>query len=209
MNSGGERTETYWHHKCLNSEQDNLACYAKLLTARYASQKVIGEFSPNYVIFGEKEFEEIFKHLGAIKLILMLRDPICQLFSSIKYGAIQKNQVSESECNKRLRRALMSFDPNSTSAINYKKTYESVLKYFPSENLFVGFYENLFTVKEYSNMCNFLGISFRQFDCADVVNASPGSEFQIYPDLASLGRRQLEGVYDWAKDRFGSRCPWT
>jgi hypothetical protein len=97
----------------------------------------------------------------------------------------------------------MYHHPMYEQRTRYDLTMDALESAFPSEDVFYGFYEQLFSHETLERLCAFLGIDFHEPDVGRQVNTSPKEEGADLPEkTVRTIARHFAPVYDAVQRRF-------
>ena len=158
--------------KELHYFSDQYYKFQKIDTELYSSffsnckgQKAIGEITPCYM-FHEWIPELLHKHLGNIKLIFLLRNPIERAYSHYWHEVSKKREwltFEEAIKTEKKRTSKDYWSKRNKSYVErgfYGRQLSNVLQYFPKENMLILFSEDFYknTKKVLKEICCFLEI---------------------------------------------------
>lgn len=108
----------------------------------FAPRKLKGDITPAYSILPEDRIELIKTLMPKLRLILLLRHPVERAWSSAMMFFIKKRGLNyEDISNEQLMRYLGK--PEVIGRGRYPEIMERYLKFFPKEQLFIGFNEEI------------------------------------------------------------------
>jgi hypothetical protein len=132
--------------------------YASLFDA--AGDRVPGEITPAYSCLRTEAIEDIQRLMPAVRLILLLRNPIERAWSHAKMDlASTLKSIGQYEADKRL---IAHFDgPASRLRGDYVGIIDQWLKVFSPDQLFVGFYDEITDAPTalLKRICRHIGVS--------------------------------------------------
>lgn len=115
--------------------------YVSLFTPN--ANQITGETTPRYSILGEKKLAKVRDLMPNIKIIYLLRNPIDRMWSDVamyhseRFGYEGLHTVNEEQVVKFLQ------DSKHLASSRYLKNLEQWEKFYPSSQIFVGFYEQV------------------------------------------------------------------
>lgn len=132
--------------------------YASLF--REAKGRVKGEVTPSYSVLEPKDIEYIQAIMPKIRIIYLIRNPIDRAWSAIRYRKLKKkagrslNSLSLDDLKRIVEREAMSLRGDYVRTINNWKSY------FPDDQIFIGFFEDIVEAPELllREVFQFLGV---------------------------------------------------
>lgn len=113
--------------------------YASLFKS--ARNRVKGEITPGYSILESRDVEHISEIMPQAKIIFVLRNPIDRTWSAIRYSRRRMQRRLESMSLNRFKEVVN--EDWVVLRANYVRTIENWGSYFPSEQFFIGFFEDI------------------------------------------------------------------
>ena len=113
--------------------------YASLF--KEGKDKVSGEITPSYSILESRDVEHIHRIMPKAKIIYFLRNPIDRAWSMIRHGANVRGQSATSLSLANLKKNLDM--PHASLRGDYVRTINTWRTYFPEEQFFIGFFEDI------------------------------------------------------------------
>lgn len=195
--------------------------------------KLLGEMSPSN---GFATVEQLQKFADTAALyrfnvlpVIILRDPISQKISETKLDVIAKIST---DSNEKISDVFRRFRQNASTDIavtiddvvnipvpfeyrllNWKQTIENYRQVFG--NIFIGFYETLFTEKTMRELCRYLEIPYTHFNYArvankllDITDFSDEEKQIIYDNIPHCRQNYEYAVETFGKD-FIESVWWT
>jgi hypothetical protein len=114
--------------------------YASLF--KQGKGKVVGEITPSYSTLDKDSIAHVHEIMPQAKIIFMMRNPVERAWSQavMSFGKAQKGDI-DSASERQLRRTFES--EGSRSRTNYGRTLENWGSFYPEEQIFVGFLEDI------------------------------------------------------------------
>jgi len=104
--------------------------------------KVVGEITPSYSMLDTEVVARVHEKMPRAKIIFMMRSPIERAWSqSVMHFGKNKKREMESLTDRELRRTLKR--EGSRSRTDYLRTLENWGAFYPEEQIFVGFLEDI------------------------------------------------------------------
>lgn len=169
--------------------------YAEYFARRAGELKCFGEITPSYCMIGDAGFAHMRRLFPRVKIIYLMRDPIERHYSSARM-AVGRNGAGRSAEDFFMLRLEHAF---SRGMADYKSHLESLRKVFSADELFIGFYENLFNDAEIRRLCDFLGVPFMPGDYG--LKSFQSVEGQgLTPEMIKTARKAFDGVYSYCRE---------
>lgn len=159
--------------------------------------KITGEITPAYSLLEKEDVANVYRLLPTAKIIYLIRNPVDRAWSQLRFEAKKKNRSLETLTfeNVRERAHIASHHLRG----DYLRTLANWQTYFPQEQLFVGFFDDI-EEKPWDilkMLFEFLGLDVGKYPIAeytfDKVNVSPEKKM---PDQvrAFLSEKYLDEV---------------
>lgn len=171
--------------------------YAQYFARRVGENKLFGEITPSYCMIGRDGFAHMKSLFPRVKIVYLLRDPIDRHMSLMRMAEDDRGEPGFA-----LRSFLPSLDrPFPRNMADYRSHIEALQMVFAPDELFIGFYETLFTESEIRRLCSFIGVDFQPASYTTRVNTS-NTASDIDPGLVATARRKLDGTYAFCRQTF-------
>lgn len=182
--------------------------------------KVTGDLTPDYAGLPTDVFKSIKSAFSErnvqVRAIFMMRDPVERCLSAARMyrGRAPDNHHLPISQTTPTGEALLTLyrHPRFEMLTRYDLTLESLEQAFEASELYVGFYEDLFTSDKISKIELFCGVAPRTPNFSRRVNESGFKTEDVDDDILARVARHYRGVYDAAANRFGAdamRQRWT
>jgi hypothetical protein len=176
--------------------------YRRYFAGRVAAKHLCyGEITPSYAILGEEGFAEIKRQFSLSKIIFILRDPVERFYSALRMR--ERDQRGFSAFNNFFESLAKR---NAVERTQYEETIKELDKVFSPEDVFVGFYETLFTDENINRLCAFLNIPFVTGQYSIVKNPSPLA-IQLDAKRIQAGLLAFQSTYEFCEKRYGEAIP--
>lgn len=176
--------------------------YRQFFESRVGSERFFGDITPAYAHLPPEAFSFVKSEFPKRKVIFLLRDPVERHFSALRMREQRSNGSFDS-----VSHFLKSLDrPGIKKWSDYPATYRNLISSFSKDDIFVGFYETLFSDDEIRRLCEFLEIAFVPGSYDDVKNPSAPKR-SINSREWQAAREAFEDVYKFCKGEFGSSVP--
>jgi len=186
-----------------------LAHFNRLMTGK---QKCFCEISPSYAILPVAEFRNIQRLCNQykinLKVIYLLRDPVERFWSSLRHNERKQRKRTDKQFS-----AIGEFSnyinhPRKLVRASYNQTINNLLEVFKKDQLFFGFYENLFDEDYIKKITDFIGIDYHPADFSKAIKPE-GSSAGLRPTEEQVmeAYRAYEDVYVFCRKYFGDSLP--
>jgi len=195
----------------LPSQTEAKIRYCKYFFKARLLNKVKGEFTPAYAILPREKISLIYSWMPNSKLIFVMRDPVLRAWSHARkdYEIYQGKSIKQASTDE----VIKYFEqPAVASRGNYADCLENWFSYYPKENFFITFMDEVATrpLELMNEVYKFLGVgSYTGLDKRDMVekvNARPSS------DMPDGVRKYLEDTLYKQNSRLESlisrKLPW-
>ncbi len=171
--------------------------YTQYFASRAGDHKFFGEITPAYCMIGRDGFTRIRSLFPRVKIIYLLRDPVDR-----HYSLMRMNEEGRSEPGLALRSFLPALDrPFPRQMADYRSHIEALQAVFTPDELFIGFYETLFTESEIRRLCSFIGVEFKPASYNTRINTS-NTEAGLTPEMVAAARQKLDATYAYCRQTF-------
>ncbi len=166
--------------------------------------RLTADMTPDYGMLPVERFRDIrqgFARRGVRTVsILLMRDPVERIWSHIRMQAQRFPKMFDQPLPDALRERYA--DPNYAMRTRYDRTIAALDEAFEPDELYFGFYEDLFSEQRVREVCSFVGIDFMPPDLDLRRNASerPG-------DLPEDTVREVAGHFSDVYDAVATRFP--
>ncbi|WP_112321223.1 sulfotransferase [Oceanibium sediminis] len=182
--------------------------YLEMFARIAAPAKLVGEITPSYAALNAAAFTDIRRFLKSAgmtpRVVFLMRDPIERIYSAARMRFRDSGQPRGIRAQDIALRAM--HEPSNIARGRYDRTIKALEAAFPPEELFIGFYETLFTEDTVEALCAFLGLSVIPADFGEVRNASP-RDGDFTPEEEAQLMQMLRPVYRYCRRRFGDDLP--
>lgn len=182
------------------SSQNSVDGYKKFFQDRIQDQKYFCEITPSYMTLPVNDLAQIKTAFDDVKIVFLMRDPIARLWSMVRFN--QKKQ-SQTDLN---TFALTCLDiPNYVKRSDYKTALENIDAVFDPDQVFVGFYEDMFDGDLLSRLYDFLDLS--PIDAVLDQHKNVSESARMSEDVAQYFATNLAEQYQYVRNRFGDQVP--
>lgn len=168
--------------------------------------RITGDFTPSYAMLDSEHFQIIKDKLEAIgfnvKVVFFQRDPVSRIWSAL--GMAQRRRENSRNPMSDAKR-LELFDsyylrPEVIAKTRYDKTIRAIEKVFDKDNIYYGFYEDMFEMKSLERISTFLDLDLRQSNVTRKINAS--KKIELSAEQYQTCRAYYRQVYEFCEDAF-------
>lgn len=147
-----------WLIKYFSCYRPSPKWYSKLFP-KNADQYMLGEFSEEYMTLPFQETRELNELMPDCKIIIMLRHPADRAFAALKKTFGKNSKVPFKNLSKKQVIALLSNDLSRRYS-GYQMMLDHWGAFYPPENIFIGFYEDLISEpnRMFTQLQEFLGL---------------------------------------------------
>jgi len=169
--------------------------------------KAVGEITPSYSTLDADHLKFIRNLLEPhfnLRIVLLLRDPVDRAYSGSKHlrrANLEACPVAFEKDSNAYFESIMT-SPYITERQDYERLLLAVDQAFDADQVFVDFYERLFTNDVISALTDFLGIHASKPDFQKRVNEGAKAS-QLDPQLAARARETYASTYEFCGERFG------
>ena len=172
--------------------------------ARKRNTQYVGDITPAYSTLPIEAFkyckQELERKGFHVKIVFLMRDPVERIWSQVRMT--KKQQINRGVPSQKSDDSLVIEGykkPYVELRTRYEKTVDIIESVFPSQDIYYGFYESLFTEKSLSRLADFLNISFDNIDIDERVNVSDKKEM-LSLDVINEVRTYYHSTYEFIDD---------
>jgi hypothetical protein len=169
---------------------------------------VTGDITPSYAALSPDVFRYVKSSLEAkgfrVRVIFLMRDPVARCISANRMYS--RPTLLSSSGDENLEAELLEKKYQQVRfriRTRYDLTIANLEQVFAPEELYFGFYEELFSDKALSEICSFLELPFRRGNYDQVVHGTKVKS-ELPEATKTLVRNYYSGVYDFVLNRFGT-----
>ena len=164
------------------------------------------DFTPSYSALTAEHLRRVRQEFARrnvqVRLIFIMRDPVCRLESSVRMDMRDKGVLNADNREAAVQRMLTyGGSEHERSRSNYPAVVQALDAVFPSEDAFIGFYEELFTPSTMADLARFCGIEPDVFDTTRYYNHS-ASCFTYPRNMICELQERYRDIYDFVGQRF-------
>jgi hypothetical protein len=168
---------------------------------------ITGDITPSYAALPVKALQYIKSSLEKngfrVRVVFLMRDPVARCISANRMYSSQR--LLDSPGDTALEAELLSKEYQQTRfeiRTRYDLTITNLEQVFNPDELYLGFYEELFSDKAIAEICSFLELPFRPGKYEQVVHGSLVKS-ELPETIKSEVRSYYSQVYDFVLNRFG------
>lgn len=166
--------------------------------------RVLADLTPAYGTIGEAGFRFMADACASqdmsVKILFILRDPVQRLWSHMRFlPQLDPEFDPMVDWKARLQ------DPATRVRSDYKGTIEALERVFPTEDVLILFYEDLFE-GGFADLCGRLNLLPPEIDVGRRYNETK-EKLELPERAAQAFRAELEPQYEYCRRRFGDALP--
>ena len=168
---------------------------------------ITGDITPSYAALPVKVLRYIKSSLEKngfrVRVVFLMRDPVARCISANRMYSSPR--LLDSPGDAALEAELLAKKYQQTRfqiRTRYDQTINNLEQVFTSDELYLGFYEELFSDKAIAEICSFLELPFRPGKYKQVVHGSLVKS-ELPETIKSEIRSYYSQVYDFVLNRFG------
>jgi hypothetical protein len=166
------------------------------------------DFTPEYALLNQETYKKMVS-LRKSKFIFVMREPVARRWSQIRMTVGNQNGVApgnfDQACND-FAKNLLAKGVIGTLKDDYHSTLENTAAAIPEKDLYITFFESLFSQESLDNISDFLKISKREVQ-ADLSPRNEGMKAEMEPDVLRATIEAMRPQYNSVCHRFGDRVP--
>lgn len=165
--------------------------------------RLTGDISPSYCGLPQDTLKKIQDEFAKrdidVRVAFLMRDPVDRLWSAVKmYNRKDRIRGGVEFCHAD-EEALLTYmsTPHARLRNSYPETLENIYSVFPSEKIFVGIHENMFTDEEVERLSNFLDLEPNIEFAKQRINSDPKKARSISQkeSISFETRRKVQAEY--------------
>lgn len=180
----------------------DLSAYVRYFKRLGADARLTGEITPSYSTLYRQHFESIRDLLDStfdLRIVYLMRDPIDRLYSAMRMDDRDLGR----ETNLAHDRFVNGFrERKHLERSYYERVIPDLEAVFGNDRVFFGFFETIFSQKEFDRLTDFLNVQRIEPEFGCRVNASP-QRGVLSPEAKAEAYRHLQKTYDYCRARFG------
>lgn len=155
------------------------AYFSSLITG---DVRITGDITPSYSTLNNEQLAAVKSRLETagffVKIIYLMRDPVMRNWSALRMELKQKVQSGLKIEHELLLGEFEKFykSPQFVARTMYESTIKTIRSNFPENQIFFGFYENLFDKNNLKALSGFLDLDLVHANVETKVHASPSFE---------------------------------
>jgi hypothetical protein len=205
-------------HLGFYSDTQNYYDYFDSLIYKGGSEvTTVGDITPSYSALPKEALSEIKSEFEArgfkVKVIFLMRDPIERIWSMVRMNRRDKLRANPDLILPDERENIEADFKYRWCEIRtkYEITISNLEAIFDSNDIFYGFYEELFEEQSISNLSSFLDLNEFPIDINHKVNVSEknDSSLELDEELGSRIFNHYKETYEYCQNRFGVKELWN
>ncbi len=194
-------------HRLRRLMQNTYGAYeAYFLSLINQNIRITGDITPSYSMLNSEQLITIKERLESsgfnVKIVYFMRDPVMRSWSALRMELKEKIQSGLKIDNRALLSEFESFytSPLCQARTKYKDTVNAIRSSFEKNQIFIGFYENIFQINNLQALSDFLEINLVNANIETKINTSPSFEltFEKYMQC----HKYYSEVYAYCFDEF-------
>ena len=173
--------------------------YLEYFSSQIGEEAVAAEITPSYSVLDAAQLREIRSLHGRVKGIYIMRNPIDRVWSLLRHRERKGGFKLERDFD-----ATIS-SPGVMERSDYARTLVALDASFPPEDVFIAFYEQLFSEELIRALCAFLDIPYHPAPFQTRVASA--KERPMTPEQHGRLGERLRPVYAHCRERFGDSLP--
>ena len=168
--------------------------------------QLVGDITPSYSILDANAFADIKNGLESVgfkvKVIFLMRDPVERIWSAKRMKrrhAVSSGKMVSSSIETSLLRTL--HNQGSRLKTDYQRVITNLESIFSPDDIFYGFYEELFTQTSYERFRQFISLDLTDPDFKQSINASP-KESDLSEEMTVKMCQIYKSTYTFINNRF-------
>jgi hypothetical protein len=167
--------------------------------------RLTGDITPSYAALNKFQLQVVKSRLESVgftvKVIFLMRDPVSRNWSALRFynrQRINRGNILASQLVEQFEKFYSSQEV--IDRVSYDKTVPAIYGAFRKEDVFISFYETLFTERTMSQLSDFFGVGIREFDLSEKINATKSIDL---PKRDYDGcRKFFSNVYSFCEHEF-------
>jgi hypothetical protein len=182
------------------SQTNPTSDYIDFLSRGWTDEPLYCEITPSYMFLPVSELQKIKTAFPRLKIIFLMRDPIARLWSMLRFD---HRNTDASGLN---ADALTCLSKSRISTrCDYKSALQNIDAVFDTNQIFIGFYEDMFDGDLLARLYTFLNIAPITANTEKRANKSPTAH--LPEDVANYFATGLAPQYEYIRERFGDNVP--
>lgn len=180
------------------------ADYLAYLDAGREDQRLVGDVTPAYGLLGEGRLAHMAGMAGQVRFVYLMRDPVARLWSHVRMIARRRNGADTQiagQAGTILGRVLAGAEGHIAERGDYRGALARIDRALAPKQVFVAFYEELFSGAMIDKLCAFLGIGSHPADFARTAHA--GVPVEMTPAQRADAAAWLAPQYEFVAARMG------
>lgn len=160
-----------------------------------------GDITPSYAILKKEHFVHIKTKLESagflVKVVFLMRDPVERIWSALRMSQRNNSTKGQTISDNDLLNMFENYykSPEVELRTRYNLTTQALRESFDEKDLYVGFYEELFSKQSLKNLSSFIGLDLGYADTNEKINASKPAT--LPKQLRKSCRNYFSDVYSY------------
>ena len=178
--------------------------FAGLLRSR-PKIRLTGDVTPDYALLPVERFADIKASFRKRRIrtvgVFLMRDPVDRIWSQIRMQQGRRPERFPESAEMMVPK--LFDDPLYASRSQYEHTIRNLDAVFDPDQLWFGFYEQLFDEETVRDICRFLGVDYHEPDFGKMANVSAAKTVEALPDdVVRTVATHLRETYQVVAERF-------
>ena len=167
--------------------------------------RLTGDITPSYAALNKFQLQVVKSRLESVgftvKVIFLMRDPVSRNWSALRFynrQRINRGNISVLQLVEQFEKFYSSQEV--IDRVSYDKTVPAIYGAFRKDDVFISFYETLFTERTMSQLSDFFGVGIREFDLSEKINAT--KSIDLPKRDYDRCRKVFSNVYSFCEHEF-------
>ena len=167
--------------------------------------KLTGDVTPSYSCLTPQTLrwirDELDKRNMRLRAVFVMRDPLERWLSQHRMQLRKKGQLHPDSEREYFQNLAAKSEKTSLTSLrsDYTATLDAIRQSLDADQIFIGFYEQLFHASEYKRLCRYLDVEYQAPLWNTRINASEGTTNLPDAVMAQLGRCHAETYQSMVK----------
>jgi hypothetical protein len=208
LREGETADAVHLHRAAMIADPEVYFDYFAGLLRRRGRTRLTADVTPEYAFLPVERYEQIRDGFAVRRVrtaaLFLMRDPVDRLWSQIRMQEGRRPARFPEPADKMVER--LYTEDRYADWSRYERTMQRLDRVFEPDDLFYGFYEELFDPARVAEICRFAGIEYRDPDFSRRANESAAKKVDALPDdLVAAVAGHLRETYTFVAERFPDR----